>query len=113
MKQLIIENLNMKNIIIMNELKRDEEGIIKVANNFMEEFDSVKRQYFFTLAVATKLTRYMNGKATNVDVHELYEQVKEIHYTAWDDWIHRHLENIDNQIIQNNQQNRRFSLKLN
>jgi len=70
----------------------DDDVLSHVTKEFLEEHETLKRKYFFTLAVAIKLTRSQKGRSTNVDVHSLYETGKNLPFVEWDEWIQQQLE---------------------
>jgi len=59
------------------------------------QIDTLKREYFFSTAVALKLTCFVKGKLVNVSINALYEQIQKnnIPFIEWPSWIKAHLEN--------------------
>ncbi|KAL6046688.1 hypothetical protein QOT17_022096 [Balamuthia mandrillaris] len=58
------------------------------------EFERVKQELFFSLAIGIKLNLSYAGKVCNKNVYALYEQAKKqnIDYRRWSTWIHAELE---------------------
>jgi len=58
------------------------------------QIDTLKREYFFSTAVALKLTCFVKGKLVNVSINALYDQILQsnIPFCNWSPWIKAKLE---------------------
>jgi hypothetical protein len=54
---------------------------------FLDDVESLKKEYFFTLALGVKLNRAMQSKPTNVDVAQLWKSAQSLSWQQWNTWI--------------------------
>jgi mediator of RNA polymerase II transcription subunit 21 len=54
---------------------------------YIQEMDSLQREYFFTLALGIKLSRMIQGQSTNLDVAKLWDQARHLHFSEWNRYI--------------------------
>jgi hypothetical protein len=54
---------------------------------FLEDFDAIKREYFFSLAVGIKMSRAMLGQPANLDSTQLWKRAQANHFTTWNNFI--------------------------
>lgn len=72
-----------------------EENKEILSEAFVEEHENLKRLLFYAKALSVKLTKSQQGKLVNVDIQNLYETAKNIHYTEWDNWIEKEIDRDD------------------
>ncbi|MDP2439578.1 MAG: hypothetical protein Q8P67_27835, partial [archaeon] len=60
------------------------------------ELENTRKELFYALAVGIKLNMAESGANTNVDVASMYDEAKNLHYSKWNDWI---LKRIDEQTL--------------
>jgi hypothetical protein len=70
-----------------------------VKEEFLNEIEDMKREFFFTLTVGIKLNRTLQGQPCNLDAHALWDRAKLIHYRKWNDWLNAQF--IDDQSASN------------
>lgn len=73
---------------ILQRVLREE----KVALDYLQSVEQLKRKYFYTLAVGMKLTHVQQGRAPNFDVNVMYEVASEMHWSEWHEWIEKEME---------------------
>jgi len=87
--------IELKDEMLWSAIKKNDKStdeiLSQISKEFLEEHETLKRKYFFTLALAIKLTLSEN-KITNIDVQNLYDTGKYLPFLEWDEWIQQRLE---------------------
>jgi len=55
------------------------------------ENDDIRKELFYSLALAIKLNITLSGKSVYLDAPTLYSEVKGIHHSKWNDWLWKRL----------------------
>jgi len=82
-------NSNLEKKYVLSE-ESHKDNIIFLTS----QIDTLKREYFFSTAVALKLTCFVKGKLVNVSINALYDQILQsnIPFCNWSPWIKAKLE---------------------
>ena len=57
----------------------------------LEEFDELKKDLFYSVAVGLKLNLAMRGQSCNIDIASLYEKGQYIDRKKWTEWIQKQM----------------------
>jgi len=57
----------------------------------IKDNDDLRKELFYSLALAIKLNITLAGKSVYLDAPSLYNEVKGIHYAKWNDWLWKRL----------------------
>jgi len=88
--ELTVRN-QLYNSLISEQIGTEADAIIKELNVNLEV---LKKKYFISLAVGSKLQHCLAGLRCNVDAYELYERLTSQHITEveqWPTWIAQEL----------------------
>lgn len=86
--QLLEDELRRRNSEYENSVRRNSE-LEEDGQTSMQEIDVLKKELFFSLAVAIKLNLSLQGRKCNVGIASLYESAAVLnkHHSEWSEWI--------------------------
>lgn len=63
-----------------------------IEEDVLSELEAVRRELFYALALGIKLSMASTGGHSNLDVAQLYDEAKSMHYSSWNEWILRRID---------------------
>ncbi|EFA85017.1 kinesin-3 [Heterostelium album PN500] len=83
-----LQTRNQQNIAFMKQQAGEE--VTKKLEDVSYNYEQLKKKYFVSLVLATKLQHVMSGNICNVDAYDMYDQASNEHVLdvdAWPNWV--------------------------
>jgi hypothetical protein len=80
-------------VVELEQAKAELEAQLKLKDSILsqqqQEMEVIKQQFFFSCAIALKMSATMAGQSCNVNVNQLYEEILEenVALKDWNGWI--------------------------
>eukprot|EP01089_Gocevia_fonbrunei_P015999 TRINITY_DN4854_c0_g1_i1.p1 TRINITY_DN4854_c0_g1~~TRINITY_DN4854_c0_g1_i1.p1 ORF type:complete len:447 (+),score=87.00 TRINITY_DN4854_c0_g1_i1:132-1343(+) len=84
-----LETIHLVRETLETKIQQESDAHQQAMQLSAEQLELFKEKYFFSLAVALKLTQALSGRECNVDAHELFEKAQEQNVDAdnWSGWL--------------------------